>query len=84
MLQLHLFRAGQRRAARLLTPKEENALYEEGQELLSVGVHWITQIVQMRQFAENNYKKRTKTKKEALLEVVGGTSTRPKARKVSQ
>lgn len=84
MLQLHLLRGGHRRSARLLTPQEENALYEKGQELLSGGVHWITQIVQMRQLAENSYKRRTKKKYEAPveLELIGGTSTRPRVRKV--
>lgn len=82
VLQLHLLRDGRRKSAHLLTPEEENALYEQGQKLLSEGVHWVTQIVQMRQLAENSYKRRTK-KKEAPIEFIGGTSTRPKTRKVS-
>lgn len=82
MLQLHLLRSGHRRSARLLTPQEENALYERGQELLSEGVHWVTQIVQMRQLAQNSYKRRTKKKDEAPVELVGGTSTRPRLRRV--
>ncbi|KAF8499921.1 hypothetical protein JB92DRAFT_2980785 [Gautieria morchelliformis] len=85
VLQLHLLRAGRRSSPRLLTPEEESALYEEGQELLGEGVHWITQIVQMRQLAENNYKRRTKKKKgDAPMDFIGGTSTRPKSRKVSR
>lgn len=84
MLQLHLLRSGKRKSAHLLTPKEENTLYEEGQELLSEGVHWITQIIQMRRLAENTYKKRTRKKEEAQVVIVGGTSTRPKARRISK
>jgi hypothetical protein len=85
VLQLHLLRAGRRSSPRLLTPEEENALYEEGQELLAESVHWITQIVQMRQLAENKHKRRTKRKKDdAPMEFIGGTSTRPKSRIVSQ
>ncbi|KAF8582335.1 hypothetical protein K439DRAFT_1635441 [Ramaria rubella] len=83
VLQLHLLRDGRRKSARLLTTEEENKLYEEGQELIQVEAHWVTQIVQMRQLAENTYKKKSKKKEDVPLEIIGGTSTRPKARRIS-
>jgi len=77
-----LFRKGLRTSTTLLSPEEEQALYEKGLKLVAKNeVHWVAKLVELHTLAKKRYEKKQQQKRrlEPVEEVVtGGTVTRPR------